>query len=285
MIKLSIFPLSFFLALGLCNVQAQSTVPSLSRPAAIQASTQNGSQKPEDPDWDLKSQKPAHDHEINQIELDRRAFQRDFAVREEACLRRFFSARCMEQLRTEYMSAMRDFDLSREAQLQALRDIDAAIRDRLRNRRSQQLATLPAGPIETHVPSKPRPLVSSAAEAGSSDLQRGPESQAVMLTQAWAKAWSEKDFNVYVGFYSARFSSQGHSSREAWKSARQARLSKPGVISVQLSDLRAEIQPSGDIRVTFVQRYSSKEYADTTQKSLIWTPESGSWKIRSESDR
>ena len=73
---------------------------------------------------------------VERIESERRAFQRDLAKREEACLKRFYSAGCIEEIRTEHLKSMREFDIRRETELQALRDIDAEIRKRSRERRA-----------------------------------------------------------------------------------------------------------------------------------------------------
>ena len=75
---------------------------------------------------------------MEQIESERLAFQRDLASREAACLKRFFSSRCLDEIRTEHLKRMREFDLRREAELQALRDIDAEIRARNRSRRTEK---------------------------------------------------------------------------------------------------------------------------------------------------
>jgi len=91
---------------------------------------------PPDPDADLKAKKPPHELQVERIESERRAFQRDLAKREEACLKRFYSAGCIEEIRTEHLKSMREFDIRRETELQALRDIDAEIRKRSRERRA-----------------------------------------------------------------------------------------------------------------------------------------------------
>lgn len=93
---------------------------------------------PADPDADLREKRPPHERLITQIESERLAFQRDLASREEACLKRFFSSRCLDAIRLEHQRRMRDFDLRKEAELQAIRDIDAEIRARNRNRRADR---------------------------------------------------------------------------------------------------------------------------------------------------
>jgi hypothetical protein len=98
-------------------------------------------QAPADPDADLKAKKPPHELQIDRIEFERRAFQRDLAKREEVCLKRFYSAGCIEEIRTDHLRSMRSFDVRRETELQALRDIDAEIRSRSRARRAEEKLT------------------------------------------------------------------------------------------------------------------------------------------------
>lgn len=90
-----------------------------------------------DPDAELKAKRPPHERNIAAIEAERLAFQRDLAQREQVCLKRFFSSGCIEQIRTEHLREMRSFDLRKETELQALRDIDAEIRARVRARRAE----------------------------------------------------------------------------------------------------------------------------------------------------
>jgi hypothetical protein len=88
-----------------------------------------------DPDADLMARKPAHEQALKVIESERLEFQKAIALREEECLQRFLSGRCLDVIRTDYMTAMRGFDLRRENERQALRTIDAEIRQRVRERR------------------------------------------------------------------------------------------------------------------------------------------------------
>lgn len=91
-----------------------------------------------DPDTDLKARRPPHERQVELIESERLAFQRDLASREEACLKRFFASRCLDEIRLEHLRRMREFDLRKEAELQALRDIESEIRARNRGRRAEK---------------------------------------------------------------------------------------------------------------------------------------------------
>ena len=91
-----------------------------------------------DPDADLRALRPPHESRLRNIDAERLAFQQDLAAREQSCLKRFLSARCLEGIRSEHLREMRRYDLLRETELQALRDIDAEIRQRTRSRRAAE---------------------------------------------------------------------------------------------------------------------------------------------------
>lgn len=84
----------------------------------------------------LRAKKLPHEQALKAIEQERLAFQRALSIREQECFTRFFSSRCIDQVTTDHLREMRNFDLRREAELQALRDIDAQLRARGRDRKA-----------------------------------------------------------------------------------------------------------------------------------------------------
>ncbi len=87
-------------------------------------------------DEDLRAKKVPHQQALKAIEQERLVFERELSIREQACLKRFFSARCLDEITTDHLREMRSFDLRREAELQALREIDAQLRVRSRERKA-----------------------------------------------------------------------------------------------------------------------------------------------------
>jgi hypothetical protein len=82
----------------------------------------------EDSKTSLIAQKEPLERRLGLIADQRLAFERYLSREEERCLDQFFSAHCLERLRTEYLERTREFDLQREETLQAIRDIDAQVR-------------------------------------------------------------------------------------------------------------------------------------------------------------
>ena len=91
-----------------------------------------------DTDAQLRAKKIPHEQALGAIERERIEFLRVLAEREQNCFKRFFSARCLDQVTIDHLNAMRGFDLQREEQRQALREIDAQLRARGRERRANQ---------------------------------------------------------------------------------------------------------------------------------------------------
>lgn len=104
------------------------------------------------------------------------------------------------------------------------------------------------------------------------------------LVKSWAAAWSAKDFKTYKSFYSTQFKpDQG--SVDDWMARRQQRISKPGTLAVDVSNLNVRSLSSDSAEASFVQNYRSNGYKDTTNKTLRYQLENSQWKIVRESNR
>ena len=102
------------------------------------------------------------------------------------------------------------------------------------------------------------------------------------LLEAWAKAWSKKDFNQYAGFYSARFSIPAHKTRDAWLAFRKPRILGKKVIVVEVSNIVITPRVAGEVEVKYDQRYESGALRVRSRKTQIWVAEDDTWKIRLE---
>jgi outer membrane protein, adhesin transport system len=119
---------------------------------------------------------------------------------------------------------------------------------------------------------EPKPVLANA-EAVQTVAQR--------LTD-WATAWSAKDIETYLGFYSKDFTAKG--SHTQWEANRRRMLSKPGPISLKIDSIKASPQGS-DVITTFEQTYSSSNFKDKGVKTLTWRMQDSRWVIVKESNR
>lgn len=97
----------------------------------------------------------------------------------------------------------------------------------------------------------------------------------------WAAAWSARDLNKYLGYYSNNFQPLTRADKDAWKSFRAARLNKPE-ISVSLSNVKTQQLSADSCEVAFNQRYRSSDYKDDVAKKLVLKREGSNWKIIQE---
>jgi outer membrane protein, adhesin transport system len=107
--------------------------------------------------------------------------------------------------------------------------------------------------------------------------------EVLSLLQAWAKAWSAKDYARYRGYYAEFFRGDGYRNTTDWETVRRKRLNKPGDITIMLDALNARPLNEKDVIVDFVQRYQSADHSDMTKKQMLWRRTEGSWKIVRES--
>ncbi|HEX4879605.1 MAG TPA: TRAP transporter large permease subunit [Limnobacter sp.] len=128
-------------------------------------------------------------------------------------------------------------------------------------------ATAPAAPAAPAVPAQPDPAV--------------VQGEITEMVSNWAAAWSARDVEGYLSFYSASFELPGQLSRDQWESQRRARIVSKKNIEVDTNNL--SIQVSGDsATVEFDQSYKADSYSDRVRKTLRLIKEGGRWKIVTE---
>ncbi len=75
----------------------------------------------------------------------------------------------------------------------------------------------------------------------------------------WASAWRHKDYDNYIKFYADKFTPEPTLTRDAWEKQRKARLTIPGKINLEVSNLN--VTCDGDkANATFDQDYSVTTY-------------------------
>ncbi len=142
------------------------------------------------------------------------------------------------------------------------------------------------------VASKPRPTTKKVANGASAESKPGVVKVAAAerdeadiikaLVHGWATAWSKKNLEVYLGFYSRRFDPGSGVSFEQWRKHRAARIAKPRYIDVKVREIQVKQQSPENAKVSFIQFYRSDTYQDKALKTLTLARESGEWKIAGE---
>ncbi len=100
--------------------------------------------------------------------------------------------------------------------------------------------------------------------------------------RAWARAWSARDAEAVLAFYSPSFLVPDGMRRATWEQLRRERIENPELLSVTVEDLAAE--RTGEVSATarFLQVYDTPGYRVWVMKTLELASESGRWRIVDE---
>jgi hypothetical protein len=96
----------------------------------------------------------------------------------------------------------------------------------------------------------------------------------------WIKAWENKNFKLYLSFYSNNFKDTKE-SRQSWEESREHALKKYLTIDIEATSIH--ITRSGNnIKVSFIQFFKSDKFSDVGNKVLYWENQETGWKIVKE---
>jgi hypothetical protein len=97
----------------------------------------------------------------------------------------------------------------------------------------------------------------------------------------WAKAWSEKKFDAYIGYYSGEHKLD-FASHKAWIAHRKKRILRPGYIKIEVSNFQIRAQSDNRATIDFEQSFNSLDYSDRVIKRLRLNRINSKWKITDE---
>jgi adhesin transport system outer membrane protein len=100
----------------------------------------------------------------------------------------------------------------------------------------------------------------------------------------WAAAWSTKDVTRYLSFYDSSFKPTG-TTRQKWFANRTKLLKKDGAIDLKISNVQRRTVSANTVETSFDQVYTSKDFKDKTQKTLLWKRSGSEWYIIKEGSR
>jgi hypothetical protein len=98
----------------------------------------------------------------------------------------------------------------------------------------------------------------------------------------WAKAWSSKDFDSYIGFYSHKFKTKKFNSKKSWAKYRKPRVTKKSSIKVRVQNPRIKLISNELAEIKFIQKYKSANLRLTTTKRMKLEKGKNGWKILTE---
>ncbi len=127
------------------------------------------------------------------------------------------------------------------------------------------------------------PPLATAAPAASPSKPATSAEPALRLRD-WAAAWSARDMDRYLSFYSPTFKATSM-TRAAWEGKRRQIITGASNVSVQVDQVQSHALDATHVETAFQQTYDSSGFKDKTQKVLVWERQDGTWRIVSESNR
>lgn len=129
---------------------------------------------------------------------------------------------------------------------------------------------------------KSRPGIPNAG-VPAAPVAAGADAEVTQQVNAWAAAWTAKDYSNYINFYAPTFTPDGGISREDWFQLRRSRITGRDVINVNIQEMKVRQDGNDRAFAEFRQLYQSNVYKDTTQKTLEMIKVNGKWLINRES--
>ena len=127
-----------------------------------------------------------------------------------------------------------------------------------------------AAPGQGTIPAKPAP-------------QSKADSDAVLAAvNGWAKAWSHKNADDYLGYYAPGFQVPGGEARANWEAMRRDRIIKPKQIEVTVGSPKVSFDAEGRAVVKFRQGYKSDTLNTSGAKTLTLVKDNDHWQIIQE---
>ena len=152
---------------------------------------------------------------------------------------------------------------------------------------------VPAKPAEPAVkpaePVKPEPKAEPKVEPKPEPVKVEPKpvsgdvsAEVGKVIEAWAAAWSRKDVKGYLARYAKEFKVPGGASRSSWEAERAQRINKPGKISVDVDNIKVNVDAPDQVTARFRQNYKSATLSSATTKTLVLVKREGKWLIQQE---
>ncbi len=134
-------------------------------------------------------------------------------------------------------------------------------------------STTPATPPRA----APAPAAAKPEAASGGDAK----AQVTAAVAEWAKAWSAKDVQGYLGYYAPDFELPGGETRAAWEKQRAERIERPKSIEVEAKVLSAQVS-GNEATVKIRQSYKSDALKSHTTKTLKLEKSGERWLIKQE---
>lgn len=136
----------------------------------------------------------------------------------------------------------------------------------------------PPEPVKPVAAAKPTEQPASKPTTPAADSEKNIRD----AVNGWALAWSSQNVEKYLSSYAESFKTPNGESRKQWEATRRDRLTRPGAIKVDISNLRVIMDSSDQARAVFKQTYRAGSTVMRTSKTLVFRNAGGKWLIEQE---
>ena len=102
-----------------------------------------------------------------------------------------------------------------------------------------------------------------------------------LFVERWKTSWEDKNLETYFSSYSKYFKVKGDMNYEDWKRTRTEKIINKKEINIKLTNIKFKLK-KGFWSVNMKQAYSSGDYSDEENKTLVIINESGDYRIIEE---
>jgi len=111
---------------------------------------------------------------------------------------------------------------------------------------------------------------------------KNKDEELIDFANAWARAWSAKDVDLYLSKYAEDFKTPNGDALTLWQALRKQKISSQGKILVEIEDIKVTMKNENLARIQFKQRYTSDKLTEESSKLLLVKKTNGKWFIQEE---
>ena len=111
---------------------------------------------------------------------------------------------------------------------------------------------------------------------------KNKDEELIDFANAWARAWSAKDVDLYLSKYAEDFKTPNGDALTLWQALRKQKISSQGKILVEIEDIKVTMKNENLAHIQFKQKYTSDKLTEESSKLLLVKKTNGKWFIQEE---
>jgi outer membrane lipoprotein carrier protein len=111
---------------------------------------------------------------------------------------------------------------------------------------------------------------------------KNKDEELIDFANAWARAWSTRDVDLYLSKYAEDFKTPNGVALALWQDSRKQKISSQRKILVEIEDIKVSMKNENLARIQFKQKYTSDKLTEESSKLLLVKKTNGKWFIQEE---